>query len=212
MDKALSVLQVFTDDTGTGVAYKNRWLKRQIINYLDSTGSSTITDLSNMLGSSIPKTTSLVNELIEDGLLEEHGKIDSTGGRRASVFGLMASSGYFLGVDVHRYHINIGIIDFRKTLVKVEEKLPYELANTNEAYLQLVEVVIRFIDSLTIDRNLILAACFNLSGRINTASGYSYSYFHFQEAPLSESLTRDIGIRSYVENDSRAMAFESFST
>jgi len=210
MDKALSVLQVFTDDAGTGVAYKNRWLKRQIINYLDSTGSSTITDLSNMLGSSIPKTTSLVKELIEDGLLEEHGKIDSTGGRRASVFGLMASSGYFLGVDVHRYHINIGIIDFRKTLVKVEEKLPYELANTNEAYLQLVEVVIRFIDSLTIDRNLILAACFNLIGRINTASGYSYSYFHFQEAPLSESLTRDIGIRSYVENDSRAMAFGEF--
>jgi len=210
MATSLSVLQVFTDDTGSGVAYKNRWLKRQIINYIDSSSSSTITDLSNMLGSSIPKTTSLVNELMEDGLLEEHGKIDSTGGRRASVFGLVASSGYFLGIDVHRYHINIGIIDFRKTLVKVEEKLPYQLANTSDAYLQLVEVVTKFINSLSIEPNLILAACFNLSGRINTASGYSYSYFHFQEAPLSDSLSRDIGILSYVENDSRAMAFGEF--
>lgn len=210
MATSLSVLQVFTDDSGSGVAYKNRWLKRQIINYIDSSSSSTITDLSNMLGSSIPKTTSLVNELMEDGLLEEHGKIDSTGGRRASVFGLVASSGYFLGIDVHRYHINIGIIDFRKTLVKVEEKLPYQLANTSDAYLQLVEVVTKFINSLSIEPNLILAACFNLSGRINTASGYSYSYFHFQEAPLSDSLSRDIGILSYVENDSRAMAFGEF--
>lgn len=210
MATSLSVLQVFTDDTGSGVAYKNRWLKRQIINYIDSSSSSTITDLSNMLGSSIPKTTSLVNELMEDGLLEEHGKIDSTGGRRASVFGLVASSGYFLGIDVHRYHINIGIIDFRKTLVKVEEKLPYQLANTSDAYLQLVEVVTKFINSLSIEPNLIIAACFNLSGRINTASGYSYSYFHFQEAPLSDSLSRDIGILSYVENDSRAMAFGEF--
>ena len=210
MIKPFGVLQVFADDSGTGVAYKNRWLKRQTINYIDGTGSSTITDLSNMLGSSIPKTTSLVNELIEDGLLEEHGKIDSTGGRRASVFGLVASSGYFLGVDIHRYHINIGIIDFRKTMVKVEEKLPFQLANTNDSYLQLVEVVNRFMEGLTIDRNLILAACFNLSGRINTASGYSYSFFHFQEAPLSDSLSRDIGIRSYVENDSRAMAFGEF--
>jgi predicted NBD/HSP70 family sugar kinase len=210
MATSLSVLQVFTDDTGSGVAYKNRWLKRQIINYIDSSSSSTITDLSNMLGSSIPKTTSLVNELMEDGLLEEHGKIDSTGGRRASVFGLVASSGYFLGIDVHRYHINIGIIDFRKTLVKVEEKLPYQLANTSDAYLQLVEIVTKFINSLSIEPNLILAACFNLSGRINTASGYSYSYFHFQEAPLSDSLSRDIGILSYVENDSRAMAFGEF--
>lgn len=210
MNNMLSVLQVFTDDSTTGVAYKNRYLKRQIINYIDTAGSSTITELSNVLGSSIPKTTSLVNELIEDGLLEEHGKIDSTGGRRASVFGLVASSGYFLGVDVHRYHINIGLIDFRKTLFKVEEKLPYQLANTPEAYQQLVDTINNFVGGLGIDRSVILAACLNLSGRVNTANGYSYSFFHFQEAPLSDSLTRDLGIRSYVENDSRAMAFGEF--
>jgi predicted NBD/HSP70 family sugar kinase len=210
MEKALSVLQMFTDDTTTGVAYKNRWLKRQIVNYVDTTGSSTITDLSNMLGSSIPKTTSLINELIEDGLLEEQGKIDSTGGRRASVFGLVANSCYFLGVDVHRYHINIGLIDFRKNLVKVEENLPYALANTPESYKQLIDVVNHFIEGLSIEKPQILAACFNLSGRINTQSGYSYSYFHFHEEPLSDSLSSDLGIISFVENDSRAMAFGEF--
>jgi predicted NBD/HSP70 family sugar kinase len=210
MEKALSVLQMFTDDASTGVAYKNQWLKRQMVNYVDATGSSTITDLSIELGSSIPKTTSLVNELIEDGLLEEQGKIDSTGGRRASVFGLVANSCYFLGVDVHRYHINIGLIDFRKNLVKVEEKLSYELANTPESYQLLIEVVNTFIKSLNIKRSQILAACFNLSGRINTQSGYSYSFFHFHEAPLSDSLASDLGIISFVENDSRAMAFGEF--
>jgi predicted NBD/HSP70 family sugar kinase len=210
MDRASRVLQIFEDESTTGVAYKNQWLKRQIINFIDVSGSSTITDLSIKLGSSIPKTTSLVNELMEDGLLEEHGKIDSTGGRRASVFGLVASSCYFLGVDVHRYHINIGLIDFRKNLVKVNENLPYILANTPESYKQLVETVNEFVDGLQVDRSQILAACFNLSGRINTKSGYSYSYFHFHEAPLSESLSSDLIIRSFVENDSRAMAFGEF--
>jgi predicted NBD/HSP70 family sugar kinase len=210
MDRASRVLQIFGDESTTGVAYKNQWLKRQIINFIDVSGSSTITDLSIKLGSSIPKTTSLVNELMEDGLLEEQGKIDSTGGRRASVFGLAASSCYFLGVDVHRYHINIGLIDFRKNLAKVNENLPFLLANTPESYKQLVETVNEFVDSLQVDRSQILAACFNLSGRINTKSGYSYSYFHFHEAPLSESLRNDLDIRSFVENDSRAMAFGEF--
>lgn len=210
MEKALSVLQMFTDDATTGVAYKNRWLKRQIVNYVDTNGSSTITDLSSMLGSSIPKTTSLINELIEDGLVEEQGKIDSTGGRRASVFGLVADSCYFLGVDVHRYHINIGLIDFRKNLVKVEDNLPYALANTPESYKQLIDVVNHFIKGLSIVKPQILSACFNLSGRINTQSGYSYSFFHFHETPLSDSLTNDLGIISFVENDSRAMAFGEF--
>ena len=210
MDRASRVLQIFGDESTIGVAYKNQWLKRQIINFIDVSGRSTITDLSIKLSSSIPKTTSLVNELMEDGLLEEQGKIDSTGGRRASVFGLVASSCYFLGVDIHRYHINIGLIDFRKNLVKVNENLPYILANTPESYKQLIETVNAFIDSLQVERSQILAACFNLSGRINTKSGYSYSFFHFHEAPLSESFSSDLSIRSFVENDSRAMAFGEF--
>ncbi len=210
MDRAGNVLQIFGDEATTGVAYKNRWLKRQIINFINIGGSSTITDLSLKLGSSIPKTTSLVNELMEDGLLEEHGKIDSTGGRRASVFGLVASSGFFLGVDVHRYHINIGLIDFRKDLVKMDENLPFLLTNTPESYKELVRIVDDFVKSLGVERTQILAACFNLSGRVNTENGYSFSFFHFQEAPLSESLSRDMGIRCFVENDSRAMAFGEF--
>jgi predicted NBD/HSP70 family sugar kinase len=210
MEQTNAVLQIFADESSSGVAYKNKWLKRQIINYVDAMGGSTITDLSNMLGNSIPKTTSLVNELIEDGLVEELGKIDSTGGRRASVFGLVSNSGYFLGVDVHKYHINVGLIDFRKNLVKIDENLPYELENTTEAYHRLLESINQFIDALNIDRKKILAACFNLSGRIHTQSGYSYSYFHLQERPLAESLTEDLGIKTYIENDSRAMAFGEF--
>lgn len=122
-----TVLQVFLDDDSVGVAYKNKALKRQIINYLDAFGSSTIPDLSAFSGISIPKTTSLVNELIEDGLLAEQGKIDSTGGRRASIFGLVASSCYFLGVDVRRYHINIGLLDFKKSTVRIDERIHLNL-------------------------------------------------------------------------------------
>ncbi|MCU0395397.1 MAG: ROK family transcriptional regulator, partial [Chitinophagaceae bacterium] len=192
------------------VAYKNKSLKRQIINYLDSAGNSTITDLSAFTGISIPKTTALVNELIEDGLLAEQGKIDSTGGRRASIFGLVASSCYFLGVDVRRYHVNIGLVDFKKNTVRIDERIPFELSNSELSYQQLVSLIRGFVDSLEVDRAAIISAGINLSGRINTLSGYSYSYFHLNEVPLAEQFRRDIGITTFIENDSRAMAYGEF--
>jgi predicted NBD/HSP70 family sugar kinase len=50
----------------------------------------------------------------------------------------------------------------------------------------------------------------NLSGRINQTIGYSYSFFHFQEEPLSGIIENKTGIKTYLENDSRAMAYGEF--
>ncbi len=210
MGDANSILQVFIDDDSAGVAYKNKALKRQIIYYIDINGNSTITDISQHLNNSVPKVTSLVNELIEDGLLCEYGKEDSTGGRKASLFGLVSDSGYFLGVDVRIHYINIGLIDFKRNVIKIEEQIPFQFENKQESYNNLVELINRFIDNLEIKRNLILAAGVNLSGRVNRQTGHSYSYFHFNEVPLSEILTKDIGISVFLENDSRAMAYGEF--
>ena len=109
--------EIFSMGLSTGVAYKNRTLKRQIIQMIDSRSSSSITEISKELNTSVPKTTALVNELIADGLLQDEGKIDSTGGRRASVYGLVPDACFFLGVDVKKYHINIGLMNFRKRII-----------------------------------------------------------------------------------------------
>ena len=101
------ILELFSNTNVSGVAYKNKSLKRAIINHLDLHGEFTITELSKELNTSVPKITSLVNELIEDGLLRDNGKFDSTGGRRASIYGLVSDACYFIGVDVKRYYINI---------------------------------------------------------------------------------------------------------
>ena len=79
------IFEFFNDDTASGVAFKNKALKRSLINFLDLSGNTTITELSKELNISVPKTTSLVNELIEDGLVKDYGKFDSTRGRRASM-------------------------------------------------------------------------------------------------------------------------------
>ena len=202
---------VFNDENESGVVYKNKSLKRLIINHLDQNDQSTINDISKDLNTSVPKITSLVNELMETGLIKDEGKFDSTGGRKASIYGLVSDACYFLGVDVKRYSVNLGLLDFKKHLVSFNEKIPFKLENTPESLQTLLMIIKSFIKEQTpVVRNGILGIGINLSGRINNTTGYSYSYFNFHEDPLSAIIQKEIGIPTFLENDSRAMAYGEF--
>ena len=182
-----------------------------IINHLDQNDQSTITEISKDLNTSVPKITSLVNDLIETGLIKDEGKFDSTGGRKASIYGLVPDACYFLGVDVKRYSVNLGLLDFKKHLVSYNEKMPFKLENTPESLQILLGLIKEFINEQTpAVKNGILGIGINLSGRINNTTGYSYSYFNFHEDPLSSIIQKEIGIPTFLENDSRAMAYGEF--
>lgn len=210
MPKTRILSAVFKEESASGVALKNKTLKKLIFNFLDKTDSSSITELSKELNISVPKTTSLVNELIEDGLISDYGKIDSTGGRKASMYGLVADACFFLGVDVKKYYVNIGLMDFKKHLITQKYRIPFRLENTPESLAQLIRLIQGFIKESPVKKDKILSMGINLSGRINHTIGYSYSFFHFQEEPLSAYIENKTGITTYLENDSRAMAYGEF--
>ncbi|QHL87595.1 ROK family protein [Nibribacter ruber] len=199
-----------SSDLPTGVAYRNVNQKKKIISYFAITGNATIAELGKELNLSIPKITSLLNDLMQDGLVKDYGKVDSTGGRRPNLYGLAPDSGFFVGIDVKKFHINIGIIDFQKNLVSSFEKYPYRLTNNQESLDELCQIINSFIDELTMPREKILGIGINLSGRVNNKKGYSYSFFHFHEDPLSKIIESKVGINVFLENDSRAMAYGEF--
>ncbi|OZI07965.1 ROK family transcriptional regulator [Siphonobacter sp. BAB-5385] len=194
----------------TRTTHKSIDPKRSILSYFANVGNAIIPELSKELAISIPKVTSTVNELIQEGLIQDYGKIDSTGGRKPNLYGVVADSAFFIGVDVKHTHINIGLLDLQKNLLKVTENLPYTLDNTTESLDTLCELITGFIAGLTIPKTKILGIGINLSGRINYATGYSYSFFFFEERPLSEIIEKKVGYRVFLENDSRAMAYGEF--
>lgn len=199
------------DENMSGVAYKNIHIRKTIIAYFADTGNATIAELCKETNLSVPKVTTLITELIADGLVKDFGKVGSTGGRRPNIYGLVPDSGFFLGVDVKHNHINIGLIDLQKKLIKISKNAPYKLNNTEESLKELCRLILAFIKETAVAKDKILGVGLNLSGRINYATGYSYSFFHFNEDPLSKVLERELGLKTYLENDSRAMAYGEFN-
>lgn len=196
---------ISSDDTT-----RNALLKKNIIHYYIANGDATIAELCKGMNLSIPTVTKLIGELLEDGYIVDFGKQETSGGRKPSVYGLNPASGYFLGVDVLRDRINLGVLDFNGGKVRIEENIPYKLENTLESLEELCVCIEDFVNQLTISRDDILAVGVNISGRVNPVSGFSYSIFYFQEKPLTQILEERLKLKVYIENDSRAMAYGEY--
>lgn len=206
----MAFFEELNDENISGVAYKNINLKKNIILILCSLGNCTIADLCGKLNLSVPKITTLIGELVSDGLIRDYGKLDSTGGRRPNIYGMIPDAFFFLGVDVKHTHINIGLTDLQKNLTHHSEHIPYKLSNDKESLNELCQSIRKFIKSTQVSKDKILGIGLNLAGRINYTTGYSYNFFNFNEEPLDKLLEAELGMKAFLENDSRAMAYGEF--
>lgn len=189
---------------------KSALMKKRIITYYIYNGCATITDLSKKLDLSVPTITKFINEMCEDGYINDYGKLETSGGRHPSLYGLNPESGYFIGVDVKKFSINIGLINFKGDMVEQKNNIPYKFENTPDALEELCKTIRDFIKKSTIDTKKILNININISGRVNPESGYSFSIFNFSERPLAEVLTEKIGYSVCLDNDTRAMTYGEY--
>ncbi|MDE6130166.1 MAG: ROK family transcriptional regulator [Muribaculaceae bacterium] len=182
--------------------------KKKIITSFFYNLNSTIPELAKELNLSIPTVTKLVNEMVEDGILNDYGKSESKTGRKPSTYGLNPQSGYFLGIDVKKRHINIGLCNFNGEIVRQDFEIAYTEQNSSiEELHEICQIALDFIKGTGIEKSKILNACVNISGRVNPSTGYSYSTFIFSETPLTEIISDKIGIPVCIENDTRAMTY-----
>ncbi len=186
-------------------------MKKRIITHYIYNGSSTITDLAKEMDLSVPTITKFIDEMCEEGYINDYGKLETSGGRHPSLYGLNTNSGYFIGVEVRHFSVNLGMINFRGDVVQLQMGIPLKVKNTPESLDELCQLIKQFIQKSNVKREKILNINVNLSGRVNPDLGYSYSIFNFDERPLSEILSEKLdGFRVSIENDTRAMAYGEY--
>jgi len=186
-------------------------LKKDLVKNLTIGGENTIPNLSKETGCSIPTITKLIGELLEEGIIHDFGKIDTAGGRRPSSYGINPNAFYFLGVEVNRTSVSIGLQSADNKNVDISENIQYSLENNRESLDKLCNIINIFIDKSEVSRQKIIGACINLTGRINSREGFSYSFFYFEEKPLSSIIESKIHVKTYLENDSRAMTYGEYN-
>lgn len=184
--------------------------KKTVLALCTSHESYSITDLARELGTSIPKITRIVTEMIQEGFLVETGKMESATGRRPSLYGLNPNAGSFVGIDVNRDSLMVAVTNFSGRVTRMLEDIPFVLRNTEDSVADFCRCVQEKLSEAGVDKSLIRGYGVNLTGRVNHRTGYSYSYFMGEEKPISLLLERGFGHAVVVENDSRAMAYGEY--
>ena len=119
--------------------------KTALLNLLIEHGGQTIAELSNSFGVSVPYTTKTLNELIEDGLIEVTGKKDNYSKRAPKIYDLIATSGYFLGIDTGKQNLTFGICDFCGNMVAEPELIHFDYQDTPTCFDRFINLINEYI-------------------------------------------------------------------
>lgn len=186
---------------------KNVMTRKRIINFYMNNRSSTIPELSKELNLSIPTVAKIIAEMYDDGYVMNYGKMETNKGRSPTLYGLTPNSGYFVGVDIKKSNLNLGLMNFIGDFVKMDLGVPYHYENTQQGLDRLCDDIKEFIEHLDVDKERILNIGINISGRVNPEIGHSFSLFNFEERPLVDIMAEKIGYPVTIDNDTRAMTY-----
>lgn len=199
------------DETLKGVSHKNSIIKRNIIAHMAANGECTLSELTKELHISVPTITKLVQELVEENIVSDLGKVETPGGRRPNIFGLASSAIYFAGVYIGRDSMRFVITDLQNNIIVEHDDTDFELQDRPQCFERLCHNVEQFIATCGVDRAKILGLGLCIVGRVNPETGRSYKYFTSSEQSLRDILEERVGIRVLVENDTRARCYAEYT-
>jgi len=144
------------DETLKGISHKNSLIKRNIIAHMAINGECTLSELTKELHISVPTITKLVQELVDENIVSDLGKVETPGGRRPNVFGLANSAIYFAGVNVGRDNLRFIITDLQNNIIKEVTDTTFELVDRSQCLERICSNIAEFIDTCGIERGKIL--------------------------------------------------------
>ena len=184
-------------------------IKDVILRHCITNGNQMIPQMAAALGYSVPTVAKYVGELISEGFFVECGKMDSHRGRKPIIYGVNPSACYFIGVDISRFALTLGLMNLTGELVDESVLNDFAFDNTPATLDRVCHSVGDFLQQSGVPAEKVKQVNINISGRVNSHTGESYSVFNFEDndEPLATIFTEKIGLPVRIENDSRAMTY-----
>lgn len=181
--------------------------KAMILNTFRKRGMLQKKELCEELGISITTVTTIINQLVEEGYLQEKSIAKSTGGRKPVILELIATSKYAIGIDVSPHQISVIITNLLSdVIVKRYEKVNVDMT-LEDILINCERILESLLKEFGIDKKLCLGIGFSLPGIVNetdlileTAPNLTASNFSFK------SFEEKIGIRVFIENEANVAA------
>lgn len=195
-----------TGNQSLAVESKKIGHKKQILRAVYFNGPLSNSDLAQIIKLSTPKINSLLIELVEDGLVKELGRGDSSGGRRPNIYGLVKDGFYVVGITININRTIISIFNSNNEEVSGPHFFPIRMQSDITIFHQVNEKLEQVVKNSNILRSKILVAGIELPGLINLKEGINKTYFPEVEN-LFDRLREIFGIPVFFNHDSKVRTF-----
>lgn len=181
--------------------------RNRVFRYICKHGTVSNPDIAYEIKMSLPTVTQITKELIRQGLVEETGELESTGGRRAKALSAAVNVKLAVGLDITKNHITLVLTNLTGEILKyVRIFLPY--AHKEEYYLRVGEELESFLDEAGADRGKLLGVGISFPGIVDLdRKMLAYSHILGVEGIRFDSVSRYFPYPCYFLNDANAGAY-----
>ncbi len=185
--------------------------KKNILKIVIDVGQISRIDISRQLKISRPTTSAYIGELIEEGLIEEIGKSDSTssGGKKAVLLQFRVRAGYILGVMIGVKNIRIALTDLGSNIIEIMKIPTEEWLGPDAVIDKLVKNIKEIIKKSRINKEEIIGIGIGATGLVDSMKGlviFSPNLNGWNNIKLKEIIERKIGLPAFIENECRVQA------
>jgi predicted NBD/HSP70 family sugar kinase len=185
---------------------KSNYYKGLILREFYFSGHLSCADLSDRIGKSLPFTTKILNELIDEDCVIESGYAPSSGGRRPAMFTIRPDTIYILSVAMDQLVTRISLMDIHNKHVGEIEKFELPLRSNPDALSLLAEKMEEVIRSSAVDKKKIIGVGIGMPGFIDSKKGINYSFLESKDKTVTQYLSEKINLPVYIDNDSSLIA------
>jgi len=181
--------------------------KRAIIKHLYFNKELSCADLSLFTGKSLPLTTKILYELIEESIVVETGFASSTGGRRPLMYSLKEDQMYILGVSMDQKMTRIVLMDIHNKYISEVKKIELSLINNSKALIQLTDSINNYLISSGVQTSKVVGIGIGMPGFVDVVKGINHSCLITEkDKSIVDVISNAVGIPVWIDNDSTLIA------
>ncbi|WP_068675166.1 ROK family transcriptional regulator [Oceanobacillus sp. Castelsardo] len=182
--------------------------KKIILNKIRTSQPISRAQIAKETGLTPPTVSSIVKEVVDEGLVIESKLGESSGGRKPTMLHINSDAFYVIGVDAGPEIVECVLTDLTgKIYERTSSSLKGQL--TNETFLNLLkENIYTILELSKMDQEKIIGIGVAMHGVVDVENGTSLNApsLNLKNIPIKDELSKTFDLEIKVENDARAMA------
>ncbi|WP_081208225.1 ROK family transcriptional regulator [Salegentibacter sediminis] len=168
----------------SNVERKKYLQKLKIVKHLFLNGNTSNAEICSRFNVSLPTSMSLLNQMIEDGIVSKTGRGKSEGGRKPDLYGMQEHSFFVLSIHIERFRIKLAVIDNNHSIVK-ESVLTREISPDSNIVDLLFEQSQKLLKSAKIKMSDLMGVAISMPGLVSAEAGKNFTYYLSEQEPES---------------------------